>query len=321
MADNLSEILEQIKKYNKIIIHRHQRPDPDAIGSQIGLAEIIKASFPYKQVYVVGKDIPGLDWIGTMDDIDGETFNDALVIVTDTANAPRIDDRRFDNGDELIKIDHHPNDEPYGDIMWVEPDASSCSEMIYSFYQHFAKELTLPKKAASALYAGIIGDTGRFLYPATTPKTLLVAGALMANGADAAAISRREDEISETVARLSAFIYENLTIDESGAATIVINKETLNKFGLTEAETSAIVSLPGRIKSVLAWAIFVEQEDGGYRIRLRSKGPVINGLAKKHDGGGHPLASGAKAKDEEEIKQVTRELREIASDYQEDKGV
>ena len=162
MADQLEAILEQIKKYNKIIIHRHQRPDPDAIGSQIGLAEILKASFPYKQIYVVGKDIPGLDWIGQMDEIDGQTFDGALVIVTDTANAPRIDDRRFDNGDKLIKIDHHPNDEPYGDLMWVEPEASSCSEMIYSFYQHFAKELKMPKKAASALYAGIIGDTGRF---------------------------------------------------------------------------------------------------------------------------------------------------------------
>ena len=59
MADQLEAILEQIKKYNKIIIHRHQRPDPDAIGSQIGLAEILKASCPYKQIYVVGMDIPG----------------------------------------------------------------------------------------------------------------------------------------------------------------------------------------------------------------------------------------------------------------------
>lgn len=315
MAAQLDAILEQIKKYNKIIIHRHQRPDPDAIGSQVGLAEILKASFPYKQIYVVGKDIPGLNWIGRMDDIEGSTFDDALVIVTDTANAPRIDDRRFDNGDKLIKIDHHPNDEPYGDLMWVEPEASSCSEMIYSFYQHFAKELQLPKKAASALYAGIIGDTGRFLYPATTPRTMLVAGALMAAGADAAAISQRENEISEPVARLSAFVYEHLTITDSGAAYIILDNETLKHFGLTEAGTSAVVSLPGRIQNVLAWAIFVEQEDGHFRIRLRSKGPEINGLAKNHDGGGHPLASGAKAADRDEIDQVVKELTTLTSKY------
>ena len=59
MADQLGEIFKQIKKYNKIIIHRHQRPDPDAIGSQVGLGEILKASFPYKQIYLVGKHIPG----------------------------------------------------------------------------------------------------------------------------------------------------------------------------------------------------------------------------------------------------------------------
>ncbi|MDO4903364.1 MAG: bifunctional oligoribonuclease/PAP phosphatase NrnA [Limosilactobacillus sp.] len=311
MADQLNAILEQIKKYNKIIIHRHQRPDPDAIGSQTGLAEILKASFPYKEIYTVGKDIPGLDWIGTMDDIDNATFNDALVIVTDTANAPRIDDRRFDNGEKLIKIDHHPNDEPFGDIMWVEPDASSCSEMIYAFYQHFSGELKMTKKAANAMYAGIIGDTGRFLYPATTPKTMLVAGALMAAGADAAKISQRENEITIPVARLSAFVYENLTIMDDGAAYVILTDEILKKYNLTEAGTSAVVSLPGRIKGVKSWAIFVQQEDGHYRVRLRSKGPVINELAKKHNGGGHPLASGAKATDEAEIKQIISELDQL----------
>lgn len=315
MADQLTAIFAQIKKYNKIIIHRHQRPDPDAIGSQVGLAAILKASFPYKQVYVVGKYIPGFDWIGTMDEIDNETFDDALVIVTDTANAPRIDDRRFNNGDELIKIDHHPNDEPFGDLMWVEPDASSCSEMIYAFYQHFAKELKLPKQAASALYAGIIGDTGRFLYPATTPRTMLVAGALMAAGADASAISQRENEITLPLARLSAYVYEHLTILEHGAAYVALTNDLLAKFGLSEAGTSAVVSLPGRIKDVTAWAIFVEQEDGHYRIRLRSKGPSINGLAKNHDGGGHALASGAKAKDQDEIKQVIAELDQLTATY------
>ncbi|MDC2838843.1 bifunctional oligoribonuclease/PAP phosphatase NrnA [Limosilactobacillus mucosae] len=311
--DELASILEQIKKYNKIIIHRHQRPDPDAIGSQVGLAEILKASFPYKQVYVVGKHIPGFDWIGTMDEIEGDAYDDALVIVTDTANAPRIDDRRFNNGDELIKIDHHPNDEPYGDLMWVRDDASSCSEMIYEFYEHFKKELTLPKKAAHALYAGIVGDTGRFLYPATTPNTMRIAGELMAAGADASAICQREDTITLPLARLSAYVYENMTLLESGAAYVILTNEILKRYGLTEAGTSAVVPLPGKIQGVKAWAIFVQQEDGHYRIRLRSKGPFINELAKKHQGGGHPLASGAKARDEQEIKAVVSQLDELAA--------
>lgn len=311
--DTMQQIYDQIKKYSKIIIHRHQRPDPDAFGSQVGLAEIIKSSFPYKDVYVVGKDFPSLDWIGKMDELKTADFNDALVIVVDTANAPRIDDRRFNNGDKLIKIDHHPNDEPFGDIMWVQPEASSCSEMIYAFYQHFAKELKLPKKAANALYAGIVGDTGRFLYPATTARTMLVAGALIANGADAAAISQRENQITVPLARLSAYVYDNLTISESGAAYVVLSSEVLKRYGLTEAGTSAVVPLPGRIDEVSAWAIFVEQEDGHYRVRLRSKGPAINELAKQHRGGGHALASGAKAADLDEINQIVEELEKITS--------
>lgn len=311
--DIMQQIYDQINRYSKIIIHRHQRPDPDAFGSQVGLAEIIKASFPYKEVYVVGKDFPSLDWIGKMDDVKSAEYHDALVIVVDTANAPRIDDRRFDNGEELIKIDHHPNDEPFGDLMWVQPEASSCSEMIYDFYQHFAKELKLPRKAANALYAGIVGDTGRFLYPATTARTMLVAGALMANGADAAAISQRENQITMPLARLSAYVYENLTISESGAAYVVLSAEVLKRFGLTESGTSAVVPLPGRINEVKAWAIFVEQDDGHFRVRLRSKGPAINELAKHHRGGGHALASGAKASDLDEINQIVEELEQITS--------
>lgn len=84
---------------------------------------------------------------------------------------------------------------------------------------------------------------------------------------------------------MSAYVYEHLTITDSGAGSVLLTDEVLNQFGLTEAGTSAVVSLPGRIKDVVAWAIYVQQEDGGFRVRLRSKGPVINELAKRHHGG------------------------------------
>lgn len=313
----LEDIMKAINKYNRIIIHRHQRPDPDAIGSQVGLAEILRASFPYKEIFVVGKDIADFDWIGEMDEIDSGLYENALVIVTDTANSPRIDDRRFNQGEILVKIDHHPNDDPFGDVVWVDDQAASCSEMIYAFYQHFAGQLKLPKTAADALYAGIVGDTGRFLYPATTPKTMLVAGALMAAGADASAISRREDAITMPLAKLSAFVYQNLKLTSHQAAYVVLSADVLKKFGLTEAGTSAVVPLPGKIDVVSAWVIFVQQDDGHYRVRLRSKGPAINGLAKNHRGGGHPMASGAKAADEAEMKQIIQELDQLCQQWQE----
>jgi bifunctional oligoribonuclease and PAP phosphatase NrnA len=174
------KILEMIKQYETIIIHRHVRPDPDAYGSQGGLAEIIKTSFPEKKVYAVGVEEPSLNYLRRLDSIEDSVFEGALVIVCDTANEERICDSRYRLGDKLIKIDHHPNEDAYGDHLWIDTSASSVSEMIYEFYQ-FGKEkgLVLSNEGARLLFAGIVGDTGRFLYPSTTQNTFDVAGELI----------------------------------------------------------------------------------------------------------------------------------------------
>ena len=304
-------ILEKIKAYDTIIIHRHQRPDPDAIGSQVGLKEILKTNFPDKKVLVTGVNEPTLSWIAEMDEVTDQDYEGALVIVTDTANTPRIDDDRFDKGDFLIKIDHHPNDEPFGDLMWVKEAASSSSELVYDFYNQFKAELVLPQDAASDLYAGIVGDTGRFMYSATSAHTHEVVAGLMATGFDMVKVNQILDEIPVSVAHLSAYLYDHLTISEQGAAHLVLTKEILEKFDLKDAGTAGIVPLPGHIAQVKCWAIFVEQDDHSFRVRLRSKGPVINELAKRHHGGGHPLASGAKAADRDEVAQIVKELEEL----------
>ena len=176
------QILAAIKAYDTIIIHRHQRPDPDALGSQVGLAELLRNSFPEKTIYQVGGPIEGLEYLAEMQTIADDVYQGALVIVTDTANAPRISDERFSLGAKLIKIDHHPNDDPYGDLVWVDTKASSCSELIADFWQLFPEELRMHEEAARLLYGGIVGDTGRFLYPATTAHTFETAAKLLAFG-------------------------------------------------------------------------------------------------------------------------------------------
>ena len=310
------EILATIKAFDRIIIHRHQRPDPDALGSQVGLAEILRASFPEKEIYQVGGPVEGLDYLALMQTIPDDFYKGALVIVTDTANAPRVSDQRYDQGAKLIKIDHHPNDEPYGELVWVNTKASSCSEMIVSFWQMFQNELTMTQESARLLYAGIVGDTGRFLYPATTATTLRLAAELLDYGFDAAKINRQLDQVSRSVARLSGYVYENIEIDEIGAGKVILSQELQQRFGVVDSETSAVVSLPGKIDEVLAWAIFVEQPEGYYRVRMRSKGPVINEIAKRHHGGGHPLASGANAKDLEEVAVIYQEIQAAIKEFQ-----
>lgn len=312
------EIISKIEAAPTIIIHRHQRPDPDAVGSQAGLAIILRASFPDKQVYQVGQDVHSLDWIAKEQTVDDAVYQHALVIVLDTANAPRVDDARYTTGADLIKIDHHPAEDQYAPLNWVVPEASSTSELVVDLVTASHGKLHLTPEAARMLYAGIVGDTGRFMYDNTTPHTLEVVAELFRQGIDAPAVNRKLSDISLPEARLAAFVYQNMEITEHHAAFVVIKLEDIERLGIKDAGTSSAVSLPGMIADVLCWTVIVEQRDGTYRLRIRSKAPVINELAKKHDGGGHPLASGAVLHDEEQIPDYVAELDALAAKYEEE---
>ena len=120
------------------------------------------------------------------------------------------------------------------------------------------------------------------------------------------------DTINLKTAKLQGYVYDHLEIDEHGAARVTLTQELLKKFDLRDSETAAIVGAPGRIDTVSVWAIFVEQADGHFRVRMRSKRKVINEIAKRHNGGGHPLASGANSYSLEENDQIYKELQEVA---------
>ena len=145
MTIEFNQIMDEIKAVQTVIIHRHVRPDPDAYGSQLGMKNYLKLKFPEKNIYAVGEGEPSLDFIGTFDDISDDQYNEALVIVCDTANSPRISDHRFNAGKRLVKIDHHPAVDQYGDINYVNDQASSTSEIIFDFISPVSyTHLTLP---------------------------------------------------------------------------------------------------------------------------------------------------------------------------------
>lgn len=311
MDEIKTQILNAIKKYNKIIIHRHVRPDPDAYGSQGGLAEILRTSFPEKKIYKVGKDEKTLEYLFHLDQIPDEEFKDALVIVTDTANAERICDQRYKLGKMLIKIDHHPNDEPFGDIVWVDTNASSCSEMIFELFQ-FGKEqgLKLSNEGARLLFAGIVADTGRFLFPSTTEKTFEIASELIKYDFSRSKLYDQMYEIPLNVVKLQGYILNHFQMSEKGVAYISLNKEILKQYDARPADASLLVNAIRDVAGVVAWVFFIE-EDEQIRVRLRSKGPVINGVAKKYGGGGHPLAAGATIYSWDEVDDVLKDLNEL----------
>jgi phosphoesterase RecJ-like protein len=305
------KILETIEQYDTIIVHRHVRPDPDAYGSQCGLVEILKESYPDKKVYAVGQDEPTLHYMRMLDQIDDEVYQGALVIVCDTANAERICDKRYSYGDKLIKIDHHPNEDPYGDILWVDITASSCSEMIYEFYL-FGKDkgLKMSDEAARLLFAGIVGDTGRFLFPSTTEKTFAYAGELIHYRFSRKELFDKMYELDPNIIKLNGYILQHFEFLPNGVAYIKLTKELLAEYKAKPAEASLLVGTLGDVKGIKAWVFFIEEKDQ-IRVRLRSKGPVINGVARKFKGGGHPLAAGASIYSWDEVDAVIKELNAV----------
>jgi len=313
----IEQILTAIKQYETIIVHRHIRPDPDAYGSQGGLTAILKESFPDKKIFAVGQEEPTLNFLRRLDVIDDEVYKGALVIVCDTANQERIDDHRYTLGDKLIKIDHHPNMEPYGDLLWVDTTASSCSEMIYEFYLNGKESgLKMNDEAARLLFAGIVGDTGRFLFPSSTEKTFAYAGELIHYNFSRTELFDRMYELDPKIIKLQGYILQNFALQPNGVASVKITKDLLKEYDARPAEASLLVGSLGEVKGIKAWVFFIE-EDNQIRVRLRSKGPVINVVARKFNGGGHPLASGATIYSWDEVEQVVNELGKVCEAYSE----
>ncbi|WP_047981602.1 DHH family phosphoesterase [Ornithinibacillus contaminans] len=310
---SIQAIQAAIKEYNTIIIHRHVRPDPDALGSQAGLRELIQATYPDKKVYVVGEDDPSLTFLVKMDQIDDAVFENALIIICDTANTARIDDSRYTSGDKIIKIDHHPNVDPYGDISWVDTTASSTSEMIYELFTK-AEEMEMNEAAARLLYAGIVGDTGRFLFPSTTKKTLQYAAELVAYDFDRSQLYDGIYNVKDNLARLRGYILQNFTLEQDGLSVIKLTKPILEQFQVSVMETGQLVGTLGDVEGILVWVFFIEEDDQ-IRVRLRSKGPVINEVAAAYNGGGHPLASGASVYSWDEAAEVVKDLHHVIQAY------
>ncbi|MFC4355919.1 bifunctional oligoribonuclease/PAP phosphatase NrnA [Chryseomicrobium palamuruense] len=305
------QILDKIKAYSKIVIHRHVRPDPDAYGSSIGLYHLLQENYPEKEIWVTGKPDATLDYLATLKPVPDGAFQDALIIVTDTANTARIDDQRYTQGDYLIKIDHHPNEEPYGDLIHVDTNASSVSEMIYELFLVAKQEegWQMNATAARLLYAGIVGDTGRFMFSSTSLATMTYAGELMSFDFDRTKLFNDMYEVSPNVLKLKGYVYENFKM-KNGIGHVKMTRELLKEYGVNQSEASLLVSALADVKGMRAWVFFIEDEDS-IRVRLRSKGPIINVIAKQFNGGGHPLASGATIYKWEEMQDVLEEMYKL----------
>ncbi len=309
MENIMNKIMLEIEQNETIVIHRHVRPDPDAIGSQLGLKYYLKKKYPNKRIYAVGKNESSLEFIGNMDIIQEEVYQDALVIVCDTANAPRIDDQRYQMASEVLKIDHHPATDQYGDINFVNTKASSTSEIIYDFITHFNDEHIIDEKVARVLYLGIVGDTGRFLFNNTTQHTMTVAGKLLSFSFDHNAELNKMSEKDTKLLPFQGYVLQNFELDNSGYCQVRITKHILEEFNIQPNEASQFVNTIADIRGLKIWMFGVD-EGNQIRCRLRSKGSIIiNDVANDFGGGGHPNASGVSVYSWEEFEKLADALR------------
>ncbi|HHU81206.1 MAG TPA: bifunctional oligoribonuclease/PAP phosphatase NrnA [Acholeplasmataceae bacterium] len=319
----LQKIFDKIKEYNRIIIHRHIRPDGDCIGSQFGLKYIIQATYPEKEVYAVGHDVPEyLSYIGQGDQVSNDLYEGALVIVVDTATTGRIFDERYKNGDYLIKIDHHDDSEDYGDIIWVDVKAPATSAMIAKFYYTFKDQLVLSKEAARALFSGMVTDTGRFKYGNLTGDTFRYAGEMIDAEIDIDGLYANLYVKDAAVYKLQGYTYSNFKMTDNGVSYIYMTKKIMKKYGIAPDEAANLVNTLDSIKGSLIWVAFVDQPDNSIRVRLRSRFVPINDIGRKYNGGGHLRAAGATLYHKSEIKSILKDLdQRIKAFKDENKGV
>lgn len=316
-------ILEKIKEYKSIIISRHVRPDGDAVGSTLGLARILRLTFPEKQVYVVNGDYAEYTaFLGTEDaQPDAARYAESLAIVIDTATPDRISNKSWQSAREVIKIDHHIDVAPYGNIAWVEEHRSSACEMIADFYMTFREELKIDLEAATCIYAGMVTDSGRFRFRSVSGETLRCAAALLDLGVDTDTLFAHLYLEKLDAFRFRAYVYENIKMTPHGVAYIYVDRAMKERFSLTDEEASNVVSCLDSIKGSIIWLAFIDNSDGAtIRVRLRSRFVTVDKLANKYRGGGHDCASGATLMSPDEIPLLLADADALIADYKENNG-
>ena len=317
----IQQILEKIKAYDRIMLFRHIRMDGDCVGATTGLKEILKLTYPKKEIILTdGQRSDYLIFLGEDDaPVSDESCREALGIVIDTATEDRISNPQYALCREVIKIDHHINREPYGQINWVEEERSSACEMIAAFYAACQDELCINTRAATFIYTGMVTDSGRFQYEGVTGDTLRLAGLMLDQGIDTKTLYAHLYLKDFDALKFKAYVYDQMEITPHGVASIYITKKAQGEFGLSFEEACTAISALDSIKGCLCWIAFIESDDEkqSVRVRLRSRFMAINEVAEHYRGGGHACASGATVYDQEEVKNLLKEADALVKAYKE----
>lgn len=315
MNSKIRAIAKRIKEYDEIVIARHVGADPDAIASQIALRDAIRLRYPSKKVYAVGAPVNKFKYYGTLDKVDEDKLNAPLLFVLDCPNISRIDGADITKYKEVIKIDHHPFEDKMGTIEWIEEHASSTCEMITELL--ITARFRANKAIAENLFLGVVADSDRFLFTSPGGKTLELMSILIKNS---------KINIKEVYPRLllrplnevkfQSYITEHMKVTANGFGSLKIDNKTITKYKVDSGTASNLVNNFNNIEEIICWALVsYDEKNKIYKVNIRSRGPVVNEVASKFNGGGHVHASGAKIAKLADVDKLFKELDAVCKEY------
>jgi phosphoesterase RecJ-like protein len=277
----------------------HVGPDGDALGSMLALA--LAASEAGKEVVAsFGSPFvmpPGLMFLPHELLVPPEEFPESpdLMVVLDVGSADRVGElaKSASKARTVVVIDHHVTNEGFGDVSVVDPKAGATGELVYDILQILGWEMT--PVVAQCLHTALVTDTGRFQYSNTTPRTLEIAAALVAAGADPAQIGRHVyDEAPFGYLKAAAVALGRAELDpDLRAVSTTLTESDLDANGITWADTENLIDLL-RLAVEADTAVLVKgHAEGSVKVSMRSRGDTdVGGLAASMGGGGHRLAAG-----------------------------
>ncbi len=299
-------ILQMIVDHDTIVIHRHKNPDLDALGAQHGLKGLIENNFKNKTVYMVGDDSE-LNFLGPMDNVEDAVYENALAIIVDVAVSALVSDSRYTLAKQVLVIDHHRNAADINATVYSEPSHVAVCQLLSDMAMH--QQLSVDAKTATALFSGLITDSGRFKYAATNGKTFDVASFLLKHGADMHFVYDNLYTEQLHVKKLKGYFIDQFALTDKNVAYMKNTPDVKSRFKVSTFTVSrGMVNQMADIEGVPIWVNFTEDDEGFIQCELRSRKIPVVEVAKKYGGGGHLHACGCTVQNWEMTNQILADL-------------
>ncbi len=311
---HLNEIIQAIQTARTIIVATHVFPDGDALGSQLGLANVLEgmgktvirySEEPVSYLYDFMPDCERLACAPS-----GPLTADCLIVL-DCGDSLRLGPRAAEllSIRPAIVIDHHAGHRNFGDLRWVDCGRASSGEMVYDLVRGLGAEISQP--AAYCLYTAIVSDTGSFKYSSTTAQTFAIAGELVARGVHPEQVAAKLfDNFTEQRLHLLQAVLATLELySDSQLAMITATRAMFEVTGTEPEDSESFINYPRSLASVKV-AVFLKEKDGAISVSLRSKGNGydVSAVARDLGGGGHRNAAGCKFRNGESLQEVRERI-------------